>query len=71
MSKKSDFREPLELQFKGRVFAGSYTLSSGMVHVISLYGRKSAQIGDASTDHLARALFKEIIHEADAAGSLD
>lgn len=71
MINKSDFREPLEVKFKGRNFTGSYTVSSGMVHVISLYGRKSTQIDGTPANVLARTLFNDIIHEADAAGNLD
>ena len=68
--KKSEPREAVETVHKGRTFAGSYTLSSGMVHVISFYGRKSAQKGGMPPHLLAQQLFNEIIHEADAAGNL-
>ena len=71
VSRKSEAREPVEIQFKGRIFTGSYTVSSGMVHVISLYGRKSTRIGGMTPQLLARTLFKEIIQEADAVGTLD
>jgi hypothetical protein len=41
-----------------------------MVHVISLMGRKSAQLTGANPATLAEALLLEIISEADAAGQL-
>ena len=71
MSRKTEAREPVEIQSNGRVFTGSYTVSPGMVHVISLYGRKSTQIGGMIPQLLASTLFKEIIQEADAVGTLD
>jgi hypothetical protein len=63
-------REAVEVDFKGRRFAGSFTTSSGMVHVISLIGRKSAQLTGVPPVNLARALLHEIVAEAYAAGML-
>ena len=41
-----------------------------MVHVISLLGRKSAQLTEAHPEILAKGLLLEIVGEADAAGQL-
>jgi hypothetical protein len=62
--RKSEPREPLELRLEGRIFAGSYTLSSGMVHVISVHGRKSIQMDGTPPNLLAQRLFEEIVCEA-------
>ena len=67
---RAESREAVEVDFKGRRFAGSFTTSSGMVHVISLIGRKSAQLTGVPPVNLARALMHEIVAEADAAGML-
>jgi hypothetical protein len=62
--RKSEPREPLELELEGRTFSGSYTLSSGMVHVISLYGRKSIQMDGSPPNLLAERLLRQIIQES-------
>ena len=62
--RKSEPREPLEIRLEDRVLSGSYTLSSGMVHVISLYGRKSIQLDGTPPNVLAERLFQEIVQEA-------
>jgi len=41
-----------------------------MVHVISLLGRKSAQLTEVSPAIMAKALLLEILGEADAAGQI-
>ena len=61
--KRPDHREAVEADFKGRRFEGSFTTSSGMVHVISLSGRKSAQLTGAPPAVLARTLLLEIISD--------
>jgi hypothetical protein len=63
-------REAVHADFKGRQFEGSFTTSSGMVHVISLLGRKSAQLTGANPAILAQKLLLEILGEAEAAGQL-
>ena len=68
--KRPDHREAVEADFKGRRFEGSLTTSSGMVNVISLSGRKSAQLTGAPPEVQARTLLLEIISDADAAGKL-
>jgi hypothetical protein len=70
MAKKADHRERIEYYFKGRTFDATYTISSGMVHVTSLQGRKSGQFGEAGTQSVAEQLFREIIQDADAGGQL-
>lgn len=70
MAKKADHRERVECFFKGRTFAATYTISSGMVHVTALQGRKSDQWGELPAQTVADQLFREIINEADAAGTL-
>jgi len=54
--KRPDQREAVEVDYKGRRFEGSFTTSSGMVHVISLSGRKSTQLTGAPPAVLARTL---------------
>ena len=61
--RKSEPREPLEIRLDGRTFLGSYTLSSGMVHVVSAYGRKSIQMDGSPTNLLAEQLFRQIVRE--------
>ena len=68
--RKSEPREPLELRTGGLTFAASYTLSSGMVHVVSLYGRKSIQMDGSPPNLLAQRIFKEIVQEAGALGAV-
>lgn len=63
-------REAIRAGYNGRQFEGSFTTSTGMVHVISLIGRKSAQLTGANPATLAQALLLEIVSEADAAGQL-
>ena len=70
MARIPEARETIEIEFKGRRFSASYTISSGMVHVSSLYGRKSVQLGNTPTASIARSLFVEIIGEAEAVGDL-
>lgn len=70
MRVKAEQREPLALVFKGRNFAATFTTSISMVHVTSIYGRKSTQLGAVTTQSLAEALFREILEEADALGTL-
>jgi hypothetical protein len=70
MPRIPEIRETIEFEFKGRCFVASYTTSSGMVHVSSLYGRKSAQLSNNPTASIARSLFGEIIYDADAEGIL-
>ena len=62
--RKSEPREPLELRLEERTLSGSYTLSSGMVHVVSLYGRKSIQMDGTPPHLLAERLFRQIVQEA-------
>jgi len=68
---RTEPREAAEVEYKGRRFAGSFTTSAGMVHVVSLHGRKSAQLTNAPPATLARTLLLEIIRDADADGALD
>jgi hypothetical protein len=70
MAKKADHRERIEYYFKGRTFDATYTISSGMVHVTSLQGRKSAQFGDVAAQSIAEQLFREIIQDAETGGQL-
>jgi hypothetical protein len=70
MLKDRDHRELTEYVFRDRVFSASYTISSGMVHVTAIQGRKSDQRGDATAQSVADRLFREIIHEAESAGTL-
>jgi hypothetical protein len=70
MAKMADHRERVEYAFKGRTFAATYTISSGMVHVTAIQGRKSAQWGELPAQSVADQLFREIIQEADTAGTL-
>ena len=67
--RKSEPREPLEVRAEGRTYAGSYTLSAGMVHVISVHGRKSTQLDGTAPNLLAQRLFKEIVQEAGTVGA--
>ena len=61
--RKSEPREPLELRLEEQTLSGSYTLSSGMVHVVSLYGRKSIQMDGTPPHLLADRLFRQIVQE--------
>ena len=65
MRKQSDFREPIEVEFGGRNFSATYTVSSGMVHVVSAYGRKSLVSAGGLPHALAEEAFKELLREAD------
>jgi hypothetical protein len=63
-------REAIEIEFKGRRYSGSFTTSIGMIHVISLHGRKSAQLDGAPPASLARTILMEIVNEAHKDGAL-
>ena len=63
-------REAIEVEYKNRRYSGTFTTSIGMVHVISLLGRKSAQLTSASPASVAISLLIEIIREADQDGML-
>jgi hypothetical protein len=70
MAKKADQREPVACVFKGRTFEATYTVSPGMVHVTAVQGRKSAQLGEPTAQSIAEQLFREIIEDAAARGTL-
>ncbi|HEY4075470.1 MAG TPA: hypothetical protein VGM26_00935 [Rhizomicrobium sp.] len=69
-TKRAPEHEPVEFEFKGSKYKGTYTLSTGMVHVSSVYGRKSILRSELSAHALASTLLKEIIQEASAAGKI-
>jgi len=50
MPKEREQREHLDYIYKDRVFSAGYTVSSGMVHVTAVQGRKSGQRCEL-TDH--------------------
>jgi hypothetical protein len=70
MAKKADHREPVVCLFKGRTFDATYTISSGMVHVTAIQGRKSAQLGETPVHAIAEQLFREILQDIETSGSL-
>lgn len=70
MPKEREQREHLDYIYKDRVFSAGYTVSSGMVHVTAVQGRKSGQRCELTDHAVAERLFREIILEADAAGTL-
>lgn len=70
MAKKTDQREPVSCVFNGRTFEATYTVSPGMVHVTAIQGRRSAQLGGPTAQSIAEQLFREIIEDADARGTL-
>jgi hypothetical protein len=58
------------VEYNGHRLGGYYTTSTGMVHVTSIYGRKSMQLTDLPPERLARTLLLEIVRETDAIGVL-
>jgi hypothetical protein len=56
---------PIEIDFNGQHFEGSYTIDGPMISVESLaLGIKRAPLGDSSPVSLARLLLAELAHLA-------
>jgi hypothetical protein len=54
---------PVEIEFEGKTYTGSYTVEQGMITVSNLYGRKVTQVGSSSPASLARIMLAEIVRE--------
>jgi hypothetical protein len=54
----------VELELDGTRFAGSYSVESGVVTVV--YGRftKSTQVGDSSSERVAKMLLRELVDQS-------
>jgi hypothetical protein len=53
----------VEIQHRGKTYAGEYVVARGMITVIGESGTKRAQLGAASAEAMAADLLREIIDE--------
>jgi len=58
------------IEFDGKTYSATYTVSSRVVTVTSLYGSLSTQVGGSRSDVVARMLFHEILRGAKSRGEL-
>jgi hypothetical protein len=53
----------VEIQHRGKTYAGEYVVIRGMITVIGENGTKTAQLGAASVEAMATDLLREIVDE--------
>ena len=53
----------VEIQHRGKTYAGEYVVARGMITVIGENGTKTAQLGAASVEAMATDLLREILDE--------
>jgi hypothetical protein len=61
--------EVLEIDFEGKTYRASYSVTGDVVMVRAAYGTKSTQVGGLSAEQVARLLAMELIREAKGNGS--
>ena len=61
----------INLEFEGKNYSATYSVSSKVVEVDSMYGTTSTQIGGSTTEIIARTLFREILQDAKSRGELN
>ena len=53
----------VEIQRRGKTYAGEYVVARGMITVIGENGTKTAPLGAASAEAMATHLLREIVEE--------
>lgn len=53
----------VEIQHRGKTYAGEYVVARGMITVIGENRTKTAQLGAASAEAMATDLLREIVDE--------
>ncbi len=59
----------INVEFEGKTYEASYSVSSGTVYVNSWYGSTSRELGDMS-EQIARILFCELLQIAKSRGQI-
>ncbi len=52
------------LEFEGKIYSATYSVSSKVVKIDSMFGTISTQIGGSTAKIIARTLFREILEGA-------
>jgi hypothetical protein len=60
---KEPERHSISIDRGGKTHHGSYYVSGGMVHVFSLLGSKTTQVGGSPAESMARILLGEIVDQ--------
>ena len=60
----------LSVELAGKTYSASYSVSSSVVTVNSVYGSNSTQVGGSTAEIIARLLFREILEGAKSHGGL-
>jgi hypothetical protein len=53
----------VEIQHRGKTYAGEYVVARGMITVYGENGSKTTQLGGASAETMAADLLREIVDE--------
>lgn len=56
--------DTVEIEYRGRTYAGRYSIKARMITVDSEYGSKTTQVGNTPVEAIAKQLLREIIREA-------
>jgi hypothetical protein len=71
MKSKEFFPESrVEIDFNGKTYSATYSVTSKVVTLNSSYGRRSTQIAGATAEIVARVLFREILEDAHSRGEI-
>ena len=62
------FLDEVTIEFDGKAYKGRYKVESKMVHVTSVYGSKSTQLGGSTAVVIARMLLRNILSDAKTQG---
>ena len=60
----------MSLDFEGKTYEATYSVTSGVVTVQSVHGSSSTQIGGSRAEIVARQLLREILEGAKSRGEL-
>jgi len=61
---KNPERQSITIERGGKTHQGSFYVKGGMVHVFSLLGSKTTQVGGSTAEGIARTLLREIVEQA-------
>lgn len=61
----------IAVEFQGKTYSASYSVSSKVVTIHSVFGSTSTQVGGSTAVAVARMLFFEILNGAKARGQLN
>jgi len=71
LTRKQPQNYEINLEFEGKNYSATYSVSSNVVEVDSMYGTKRTQIGGSTAKIIARTLFREILRDAKSRGKLN